>query len=73
MSANHHHQEVTCPQNIFRDRALKKPIRKGDEHGWTLWGEVSTRVVPVGPHRIWTPAALIGNPALSRIFGTVTA
>lgn len=73
MKAIQHNQEATCPQGIFRDQDLKKPVREGDESGWTLWGDISTRVVPVGPQRIWTPVALIGNPALSRILGPAAA
>lgn len=73
MNATHHHQEVTCPQDIYRDEALTEPIHEDDESGWTLWGDISTRVVPVGPHRIWTPATLISSPALSRIFGRKVA
>jgi hypothetical protein len=73
MNAVHHHQGATCPQDIFHDQALTEPIREGDESGWTLWGDISTRVVPVGPQRIWTPVALISNPALSRILGPAAA
>lgn len=69
MNATHHHQEVTCPQDIYRDEALTEPICDSDESGWTLWGDISTRVVPVGPHRIWTPATLISSSALSMILG----
>lgn len=73
MKAIHHHQEVACPQNIFRDEALTEPICEGDESGWTLWGDISTRVVPVGPSHIWTPAALISSPALAHILGKAAA
>ncbi len=73
MKATHHHQEVTCPQDIYRDEALTEHVCDSDESGWTLWGDLSTRVVPVGPHRIWTPVALISSPALSVILGRKVA
>jgi len=73
MKSTHHHQEAACPQDIFRDEALTEPIREGDESGWTLWGDISTRVIPVGPRHIWTPVALMGNRSLSKIFGPTAA